>query len=119
MQSTLGASLPISVQRLAGTAIGAVAGAAAVTYFPGNVWAFGIAVFLVGAPCAAMRIARSAYRYASITLAIIMLVARPTSAWRIATHRFFEVSLGIAVALLLSALWPERVAAHPKDRHPA
>lgn len=42
MQSTLGAALPVSVQRFAGTAIGAAVGAATASYFPGSVWAFGI-----------------------------------------------------------------------------
>jgi uncharacterized membrane protein YccC len=107
MQSTLGAALPISAQRFAGTAIGAAVGAATATYFPGSVGAFGIAVFVIGVVCAAFGIARSAYRYASITLAIVMLVTRSASPWLIAVHRFFEVSLGIAVGLLLSALWPE------------
>ena len=107
MQSTLGAALPISVQRFTGTAIGAAVGAAAATYFRGSVWAFGIAVFVIGMLCALLRVERSAYRYASITLTIVMLVTRSTSAWLIAVHRFFEVSLGIAVGLLLSALWPE------------
>jgi len=112
MQSTLGAALPVSVQRFAGTAIGAAVGAATATYFPGSVWAFGIAVFLVGIPCAGFRVERSAYRYASITLAIVMLVPRSTSAWLVAIHRFFEVSLGIAVGLMLSAFWPERQSRH-------
>src|SRR5271157_1315823 len=74
MQSTLGAALPISAQRLAGTAVGAAAGALAGTYFPGNVLLFGIGVFAIGALCAAFRVERSAYRYAGIALAIIMLI---------------------------------------------
>lgn len=41
MQSTLSAALPISVQYVAGTAIGAAVGAVADGYFPANVWAFG------------------------------------------------------------------------------
>jgi hypothetical protein len=57
---------------------------------------------------AGFRVERSAYRYASITLAIVMLVPRTTSAWLVAIQRFFEVSLGIAVGLMLSAFWPER-----------
>ncbi|HWY57574.1 MAG TPA: FUSC family protein [Terriglobales bacterium] len=108
MQSTLGAALPVSMQRFAGTAIGAVVGAVGASYFAGNVWALGVAVFVIGILCAALRIERSAYRYASITLVIVMLVNRPSHPWLIAIHRFFEVSLGIAVGLLLSALWPER-----------
>src|ERR1700687_5180965 len=42
MQSTMGAALPISVQRFAGTAIGAVSGAVVASYFTENVWAFGV-----------------------------------------------------------------------------
>lgn len=108
MQSTLGASLPISMQRLAGTAVGAFFGAAASFYFPGNVWAFGLSVFIVGLICALFRVQRVAYRYAGITLAIVMLVTRSPSVWLIAIHRFVEVSVGIAVGLLLAAVWPER-----------
>jgi uncharacterized membrane protein YccC len=113
MQSTLGASLPISMQRFAGTAIGAAVGAAAAAWFPVNVWAFGVAVYLVGLLCAVLRIERSAYRYAGITLAIVMLVTRSASSWLIGLHRFFEVSLGIAVGLMLSALWPEHPPVAP------
>jgi uncharacterized membrane protein YccC len=116
MQSTLGASLPISMQRFAGTAIGAAVGAAAAAWFPVNVWAFGAAVYLVGLLCAVLRIERSAYRYAGITLAIVMLVTRSASPWLIGLHRFFEVSLGIAVGLMLSALWPEHPSVAPDVR---
>jgi uncharacterized membrane protein YccC len=108
MQSTLGAALPISAQRLAGTAVGAAAGALIGTYFPENVLLFGIGVFAIGALCAAFRVERSAYRYAGITLAIIMLIPRSNSKWVIAAHRFCEVSIGIAVGLALTAVWPER-----------
>jgi uncharacterized membrane protein YgaE (UPF0421/DUF939 family) len=116
MQSTLGAALPISAQRFAGTAIGAAVGAAGDTWFDGGLWAFGIAVLLVGLFCAALRVERGAYRYAGITLAIVMLVPRSVSPWLIATHRFIEVSVGIAVGLVLSAVWPERPSPTPAER---
>jgi len=96
------------MQRLAGTAVGAVFGAAAALYFPENVWAFGISVFLIGLICALFRVQRVAYRYAGITLAIMTLVTRSTSVCLVATHRFVEVSVGIGVGLLLAAIWPER-----------
>lgn len=108
MQSTFGAALPISVQRFLGTAVGAVCGALAATYFHSNVAVYGIIIFLIGLLCAALRIDRTAYRYASITLAIVMLVTREGSAWTIAAHRFVEVSVGIMVALAFTAIWPER-----------
>lgn len=107
MQSTLGASLPISVQRLAGTALGGAVGALAGTYYPGNALVFGACVLLLGIVFAPFHLERNAYRYAGITLAIIMLV--PGHSGRIiALHRFFEVSVGIAVGLALSAVWAER-----------
>ena len=107
MQSSLGAALPISAQRLAGTVLGAAMGALAVTWFGGNVLVFGIAVFLIGIFCTMLRLERNAFRFASITLAIIMLIPRANSVWVTAVHRFAEVSVGIAVGLALTALWPE------------
>jgi uncharacterized membrane protein YccC len=108
MQSSLGAALPISVQRFVGTVVGAAFGALVGTYFPGNVLAYGITVFVIGVICAVARVERSAYRYASITLAIVMLITRSNSKWVIAVHRCFEISIGIAVGLVIAALWPER-----------
>jgi uncharacterized membrane protein YgaE (UPF0421/DUF939 family) len=95
MQSTLGAALPISAQPFAGTAMGAVVGAVAAIYFRQSLWAFGIAVFLIGILCAVLRVERSAYRYASITLAIVMLVPRSTGPWLIAIHRFLKFPWGL------------------------
>jgi uncharacterized membrane protein YccC len=108
MQSTLGAALPISAQRFVGTAAGAAVGAVAAAWFPGNVWVFGLAVLVIGVLCTVLRVDRIAYRYSSITLAIVMLVTRSTSPGLIAIHRFLEVSVGIAVGLLITAVWPER-----------
>jgi uncharacterized membrane protein YgaE (UPF0421/DUF939 family) len=108
MQSTFGAALSISVQRFAGTAVGAVLGALAATYFHDNVISYGVLVFLIGLICAALKIERTAYRYASITLAIIMLIPRVIGPWTTAAHRFVEVSIGIVVGLAIAAMWPER-----------
>ncbi len=110
MQSNLGAALPISAQRFIGTAVGAVFGGFVGTYFPANLAAFGVAVFAIGVVCAALKVERAAYRYAGITLAIVMLVPRAGNEWVIAMHRFFEVSIGIVVGLGLSAAWPERTS---------
>jgi len=107
MQSTLGATLLISIERIAATALGALAGALLANYFAGNLLLFAAAVFVLGLLCAAFRMGKSAYRYAGITFAIIVLVPRSNAAWITALHRFFEVSVGIAVALALAALWPE------------
>jgi len=107
MQSTLGAALTISGQRFAGTALGSVMGALLVTYFPSSVLPFTAGVFILGFICAALRLDRAAYRFAGVTLAIVMLVDRVRPAWAIAAHRFIEVSVGIAIGLILTAVWPE------------
>src|SRR5213079_5774 len=107
MQSTLGATLLTSVERIVATALGALAGALLANYFTGNLLVFAAAVFVLGLLCAAFRMEKSAYRYASITLAIIVLIPRSNAAWIIALHRFFEVSVGIVIALALAAVWPE------------
>lgn len=117
MQSSLGASLPIAWRRLAGTALGATAGAILGTYFQPNIWIFGAGLFVLGIICAVLgrvhkqiedTLDRTAYRYAGITLAITILISRPAPIWTVAVHRFFEVSIGIAVALVMTVLWPER-----------
>ena len=107
MQSTLGATLLISIERIAATALGALAGALLASYFTGNLLVFAAAVFVLGLLCAAFRMEKTAYRYASVTLAIIVLIPRSNAAWIVALHRFIEVSVGILVALALVAMWPE------------
>jgi uncharacterized membrane protein YccC len=105
MQSTLGAALTVSEQRLAGTAMGAVMGAFLTAYFGSNVIVFGLGVFALGLVCCALHL-EDAYRLASVTLAIVMLIARTKQAWIVAAHRFVEVAVGIAVGLALTAVWP-------------
>jgi uncharacterized membrane protein YgaE (UPF0421/DUF939 family) len=107
MQSTLGAAWTVSKQRFVGTALGAAMGALLTPYAAQNVAAFGAGEFVLGLICALLRIGRNAFRYAGITLAIVMLVARAEPAWMIAIHRFLEISVGIVVGLLLTAVWPE------------
>ena len=70
---------------------------------------FGACALMTGLACIPFRLERTTFRYASITLAIVMLV-RSHSGWTVAVHRFLEVSLGIAVGLAIIALWPERLA---------
>lgn len=108
MQSTLSATLLISVERIIATALGAATGALLATYFAGNLLLFAAAVFVLGLLCAAFRVEKTAYRYAGVTLAIIVLIPRSNPAWIVAVHRFVEVSVGILVALGVTAVWPER-----------
>src|ERR1700683_918625 len=107
MQSSLGAALTVSWQRFVGSAIGAAAGALFATYFGSNTAMFAVGIFVMGILCAALRLDKAAYRFAGITLAIIMLIAHTAPVWIVAVHRFIEVAVGIAVALTLSAVWPE------------
>ena len=110
MQSTLGASLSISILRLIGTAIGVALGALLAVYFGANMYVFGAGVFLLGLLTAALHLERAAFRFAGIALAIVMLVVRAQSPWTIAVHRFLEVSLGIVLGLLVTLVWPERAS---------
>ena len=116
MQSDVGATLTVSLRRFAGTALGAGVGALLATYLGANVFAFGAGIFLLGVLCVLLGCAdrrlpeyldRTAYRYGSIALTIVMLVVHYDSAWVVALHRFVEVSIGIAVGLALTMLWPE------------
>jgi uncharacterized membrane protein YccC len=108
MQSTVGAAVTISKHRFVGTALGAATGAVLSTYVGSSWVVFGLGLFALGLICAALGMERNAYRYAGITLIIVMLVARTRSAWIVAMHRFFEISVGILVGLALTAAWPER-----------
>ncbi len=106
-QSSIGAAWAVSKQRLTGTALGAVVGAILATYAPPNALTFTVGILLTGLLCVPLRIDRSAYRFAGITIGIVVLVAHTAPAWRIALNRFIEISIGIGVALLLTVLWPE------------
>ena len=110
MQSTLGAALKVSGQRFAGTALGAAAGALIAMYLPPTAIVFGAGIFALGLVCAVLNLDRAAYRFAGITLAIILLTGGDKAPWVAAIHRFVEVSIGIAVGLVITALWPERHA---------
>jgi uncharacterized membrane protein YgaE (UPF0421/DUF939 family) len=107
MQSTLGATITLSVERIVATAVGASFGAIEANFFGSNLMAFAVAVTVLGLLSKVFRLEKTAYRYASITLAIIVLIPRPNAAWNVALHRFIEVSVGILVALAVVAIWPE------------
>ncbi|HVM48944.1 MAG TPA: FUSC family protein [Candidatus Acidoferrum sp.] len=108
MQSTLGAAWTVSKQRLVGTALGAVAGALVATWAAPGVVVYGLGVLALGLLCGLLRLDQTAYRFAGITLTIVLLVVRSQGPWLIAAHRFVEVSLGIAVGLGFAAFWPPR-----------
>jgi uncharacterized membrane protein YgaE (UPF0421/DUF939 family) len=107
MQSTLGASWDVSKSRILGTALGAAAGGIAASCFQSSTIVVAAVVFVLGIVCATLRLDISAYRFAGVTLVIVVLVSRGKApAYTIAFHRFVEVCIGILVALALSAVWP-------------
>jgi uncharacterized membrane protein YgaE (UPF0421/DUF939 family) len=97
----------VAWQRFAGTALGAAVAALIATFFSAGALVYAVAIFLCGALCSLLRLS-GAYRFAAITLSIVLLVAHQHPAWIVALHRFVEVSLGIAVALAVAHLWPSR-----------
>ena len=107
LQSTLGSAWTVSRDRLVGTALGAVAGGLLASYVDENIAAFGAAVFVCGPICAALGVDRAAYRYAGITLVIVMMIAHTERPWLVAAHRFVEIAIGLGIGLILTALWPE------------
>jgi uncharacterized membrane protein YgaE (UPF0421/DUF939 family) len=97
----------VSWQRLVGTALGAAVAALVGSLFGSSLLVFAASIFALGLLCAITRSDRSAYRFAGVTLAVVLLPrANPT--WQIAVHRFAEVSVGITVALILAMVWPDR-----------
>lgn len=93
-------------QRFVGTALGAVVGAIIATFFQPTWITYAAGIFVCGILSAVFRIGQ-AYRFAAITLSIVLLIVHTSPPWIVALHRFFEVSLGIAVALAASAVWPD------------
>ena len=96
--------LTLAWQRFAGTALGAALGALIATFFSSNWIVYGAGIFVCGIVCSFLRV-ESAYRFAAITLSIVLLIAHERAPWIVASHRFVEVSLGIAVALLTAEVW--------------
>jgi len=107
MQSPLGATVPLAIERIVASALGASIGAIESTYFGTNLFVFALAVLLLGLISFVLRLEKVGYSYACITLVIIVLIPRAEAPWIAAAHRFAEVSLGILVALAVVAVWRE------------
>jgi uncharacterized membrane protein YccC len=113
MQSSLGAALQVSADRLIGTALGALLAAIVASYFAPRLAVYGIGIFLLGLVCAITRSSRAAYRLGGVAFTIVLLISHTEPPWHVAFHRFAEVSIGIAVALVLTVVWPEKEIAAP------
>jgi uncharacterized membrane protein YgaE (UPF0421/DUF939 family) len=104
VQSTIPART-LGWQRFVGTALGAVLGAALATFFHPSALVYGLGILVCGVLAWCLRVG-TAYRFAAITLSIILLIPRARPPWITGWHRFLEVSLGIAVALVVTTVWP-------------
>jgi uncharacterized membrane protein YgaE (UPF0421/DUF939 family) len=93
-------------QRFVGTALGAVLGAALATFFRPSAVVYALGILLCGVLAWSLHVG-GAYRFAGITLSIILLIPRTRAPWITGWHRFLEVSLGIAVALAVTTVWPQ------------
>lgn len=100
MSSTQGSTLKLGIQRLIGTAIGAIAGAIFVMILGSNFWSLGICVF-VTILLASYDTFREAAKLAAYISAIVIL-SHSQQPWLYAWHRFLETLLGIAVALAVN-----------------
>ncbi len=105
MQSPLGDTVPLAMERIVASALGASIGAIESTYFGANLFVFALAMLLLGLISFVLRLEKVGYSYACITLVIIVLIPRAEVPWIAAAHRFAEVSLGILVALGVVAIW--------------
>lgn len=104
IQSTI-PPLMLSWQRFVGTALGAVIGVAMATFLHPTPWTYDAGILVCGLLAWALRVG-GAYRFAAITLSIVLLIPRARPAWITGWPRFLEVSLGIAVALAVTTIWP-------------
>ena len=105
MQSPIGDTVPLAIERIVASALGASVGAIESTCFGANLFVFAMAMLLLGMISFVLRLEKVGYSYACITLVIIAMIPRVETAWIAAAHRFAEVSLGILVALAVVAVW--------------
>jgi uncharacterized membrane protein YccC len=105
MQSPVSSTVPLAIERIVASALGASIGAIESTYFGADLFVFALAMLLLGLISFVLRLEKIGYSYACITLAIIVLIPRADTPWIAAAHRFAEVSLGILVALAVVAVW--------------
>jgi len=107
MQSPLGDTVPLAIERIVASALGASIGAIESTYFGPNLFVFALAMLFLGLISFVLRLEKVGYSYACITLLIIVMIPRAETPWIAAAHRFAEVSLGILLALAVVGVWRE------------
>ena len=106
MQANLGGSIRAGIDRLVGTAIGALLGTLAFRYIGQTPISVGISIALTIFVCSWIGL-KQAYRLAAVTASIVLLMGE-TNPWQAGWNRFLDVVLGVVIALLVSAVWPSR-----------
>lgn len=96
----------LAIQRLAGTVIGALAGASLLYAMPDGPIAIGVAIFVSMVLAYMCRFETPAARVAGYVAAIVM-ITHSTDSWHYAFERAWETMVGIGAALLvgLVPLW--------------
>lgn len=117
MQTNLGGSLQAGVNRIIGTAVGAVLGALCLTVLGSGAVALGLGVGLTIVVCAYFVHMHESFRMAGMTATIIIMLGNQSDSYmHFVLFRFLEIGLGVAVALAFSALiWPSRAGRFLKD----
>jgi len=117
MQTNLGGSYQAGVNRIIGTAVGALLGAGSLTLFGSGVISLGLGVGITIFVCAYFIHLHESFRMASLTATIIILLSPLGGSFMdYAVFRFLEISMGVVVALTFSMLvWPSRAGWHLKN----
>ena len=114
LQSSMGATVSASRDRVLGTVIGAVLGFS-FSLFGVLPWNYILAVLAAVIVCGLLGL-RSSARLAGVTITIIMLVQKTGPRWSLALDRVVEVFLGIVVALAVTTLvFPDRARLRLRD----
>ena len=107
MQSPLSSTVPLAIQRIVASALGALLGTVESACFGANLVRVRTYDLCARTHIDCVSVGKGRVSYAGMTLAIIVLIPRPEAPWIAAVHRFAEVSLGILVALAVVAVWRE------------
>jgi len=117
MQTNLGGSYQAGINRIIGTAVGALMGAGCLELFGSGAIALGLGVGLTILVCAYFIHLHESFRMAGLTATIIILLSTQDGQFiDYAVFRFLEIGLGVVVALAFSMfVWPSRAGRHLRN----
>ncbi|HKB40528.1 MAG TPA: FUSC family protein [Gemmataceae bacterium] len=99
MQSNLGGSFKASLNRIAGTALGALIGMVFAQLLGCTALPVAVAAGLTVWLCSRLGLQES-LRLGGATAVLVMLAGREAGPWATGLHRFFDIAVGIGVALV-------------------